>query len=37
MGATTEKKLPQMALDLVAEGTYAQELERKEQRKWKMP
>lgn len=37
MGATAEKKLPQMALDLVAEGTYAQELERKEQRKWKMP
>ena len=37
MGATAEKKMPQMALDLVPEGTYAQEMERKEQRKWKMP
>ena len=37
MGNTAAKKLPQMALDLVAEGTYEQELERKEQRNWKMP
>lgn len=37
MGVTKEKVLPQMALDLVAEGTYEQEMERKEQRSWKMP
>ena len=37
MGAAKEKQLPQMALDLVAEGTYEQELERKECRKLSMP
>ena len=37
MGMAKEKKLPQMALDLVAEGTYEEELERKESGKRPMP
>lgn len=37
MTGTKEKLLPQMALDLVSEGTYEQEVERREQRKWKVP
>jgi len=37
VGETKVKKLPQMALDLVAEGTYEQEIERRDTRKWKRP
>lgn len=37
MGTEAVKKMPQMALDLVAEGTYEEELARKEKRRHPLP